>query len=57
VRSLGISSKLVSNQGYNCCLFAYGQTGAGKTYSVLGDLPSLSGDSYAASRGLLPRVL
>lgn len=26
-------------QGYNCCIFAYGQTGAGKTYSILGDAP------------------
>ncbi|KAG0718459.1 Kinesin-like protein KIF18A [Chionoecetes opilio] len=23
-------------QGYNCCVFAYGATGAGKTYSMLG---------------------
>src|SRR5258708_6282955 len=22
--------------GYNCCLFAYGQTGAGKSYSMVG---------------------
>lgn len=22
-------------QGYNCCLFAYGQTGAGKSYSMV----------------------
>jgi len=22
--------------GYNCCLFAYGQTGAGKSYSMIG---------------------
>jgi len=21
--------------GYNCCLFAYGQTGAGKSYSMV----------------------
>ena len=23
-------------QGYHCCLFAYGQTGAGKSYSMVG---------------------
>ena len=23
-------------QGYHCCLFAYGQTGAGKSYSMIG---------------------
>jgi hypothetical protein len=22
--------------GYNCCLFAYGQTGAGKSFSMVG---------------------
>lgn len=35
--------------GFNNCLFAYGQTGAGKTHSMLGG----EGDQ----RGLLPRVL
>eukprot|EP00913_Durusdinium_trenchii_P006878 g6469.t1 len=37
--------------GYNACLFAYGQTGAGKTHTVLGDVHS------PQRRGLLPRVL
>jgi hypothetical protein len=23
-------------EGYHCCLFAYGQTGAGKSYSMVG---------------------
>lgn len=36
-------------EGFNNCLFAYGQTGAGKTHSMLGG----EGDQ----RGLLPRVL
>ena len=44
-------------QGYNCCIFAYGQTGAGKTYSVLGTVSELMQDPYASSRGVLPRVL
>ncbi len=44
-------------QGYNCCIFAYGQTGAGKTYSVLGSLNDLHNDPYCESRGILPRVL
>lgn len=44
-------------QGYNCCIFAYGQTGAGKTYSVLGSVPDLTQDPYTPSRGILPRVL
>lgn len=25
-------------QGYNCTVFAYGQTGTGKTYTIIGDL-------------------
>lgn len=32
-------------EGYNCCLFAYGQTGAGKSYSVFG---------YGANKGIIP---
>lgn len=24
-------------EGYHCCLFAYGQTGAGKSYSMVSD--------------------
>lgn len=27
--------------GYNCCLFAYGQTGAGKSYSMVGYKPNI----------------
>lgn len=33
--------------GFNCSIFAYGQTGAGKSYSMLG---------YGADKGLIPRV-
>ncbi|CAE8661234.1 unnamed protein product [Polarella glacialis] len=37
--------------GYNACLFAYGQTGTGKTHTVLGN-------TYPSEkRGLLPRIL
>lgn len=32
-------------QGYHCCLFAYGQTGAGKSYSMVG---------YGANKGIVP---
>ena len=28
-------------EGYNCTLFTYGQTGAGKTYTMLGPVSSL----------------
>lgn len=32
-------------EGYNCCLFAYGQTGAGKSYSMVG---------YKTNKGIVP---
>ncbi|KAF5315601.1 hypothetical protein D9611_004710 [Ephemerocybe angulata] len=44
-------------QGYNCTLFAYGQTGTGKTYTMQGDLnPSPMGNP-SAHAGMIPRVL
>ncbi|CEP12514.1 hypothetical protein [Parasitella parasitica] len=33
--------------GYNCCIFAYGQTGAGKSYSMMG---------YGEDIGIIPRT-
>ncbi|CDS10964.1 hypothetical protein LRAMOSA03229 [Lichtheimia ramosa] len=33
--------------GYNCCIFAYGQTGAGKSYSMMG---------YGEDYGIIPRT-
>jgi len=44
--------ELVSNvmRGFNCTVFAYGQTGTGKTYSMEGELGS-------PSRGIIPRVV
>ncbi len=33
--------------GYHTCLFAYGQTGAGKSYSVVG---------YGGNKGIVPRA-
>ncbi|KAL2634283.1 hypothetical protein R1flu_005762 [Riccia fluitans] len=56
-------------QGYHCCLIAYGQTGAGKTFTMEGPDPESSGNSpgFAAQnkanakrhekRGLIPRIL
>ncbi|XP_048586008.1 kinesin-like protein KIF16B isoform X2 [Nematostella vectensis] len=34
-------------EGYNACIFAYGQTGAGKSYSMMG---------MAEAEGLIPRI-
>ncbi|KIY61043.1 kinesin-domain-containing protein [Cylindrobasidium torrendii FP15055 ss-10] len=43
--------------GYNCTLFAYGQTGTGKTYTMHGDLiPSPMGNP-SVHAGMIPRVL
>lgn len=43
-------------QGYNCTIFAYGQTGAGKTHTILGPLDTLY-DNESESHGLVPRIL
>ena len=45
--------------GYNCCIFAYGQTGAGKTFTIQG--PGIESnttfDLYESERrGIVPRV-
>lgn len=43
-------------QGYNACCFAYGQTGAGKTYSMLGREGGSVGGAYDnGSWGIIPR--
>lgn len=42
--------------GYNCTVFAYGQTGTGKTHTMEGDLTSQMG-TYSAEAGIIPRTL
>ena len=43
-------------KGYNCTLFAYGQTGTGKTHTMTGDLaPSLG--TFSINAGIIPRTL
>ncbi|CCH60571.1 hypothetical protein TBLA_0D00640 [Henningerozyma blattae CBS 6284] len=49
--------------GYNCTLFAYGQTGTGKTYTmsgdlnIIGDLNSTKNILLGEHAGIIPRVL
>eukprot|EP01079_Euglenida_sp_SAG-EU17-18_P004589 gene4589-4803_t len=45
-------------QGYNTCVFCYGQTGAGKTHTMMGDPSSSLGPSSPgdAACGLMPRL-
>ncbi|KAK0630196.1 P-loop containing nucleoside triphosphate hydrolase protein [Bombardia bombarda] len=42
--------------GYNCTIFAYGQTGTGKTYTMSGDMSSTMG-ILPDTAGIIPRVL
>ncbi|KAI9271461.1 hypothetical protein BY458DRAFT_435746 [Sporodiniella umbellata] len=42
---LGVDLLNHAFDGYNCCIFAYGQTGAGKSYSMMG---------YGEDKGIIP---
>ncbi|KAG5990635.1 hypothetical protein E4U54_004055, partial [Claviceps lovelessii] len=42
--------------GYNCTIFAYGQTGTGKTYTMSGDMSETLG-MLSGEAGIIPRVL
>jgi kinesin family protein 11 len=42
--------------GYNCTIFAYGQTGTGKTYTMSGDMADTFG-LLSDAAGIIPRVL
>ncbi|KAK0562628.1 Kinesin- motor protein [Tilletia horrida] len=45
-------------EGYNCTIFAYGQTGTGKTHTMEGDLsPHPSTGTFATDAGIIPRTL
>ena len=42
--------------GYNCTIFCYGQTGAGKTHTMMGPLDQLF-EEVSESHGLIPRII
>ncbi|EJD06038.1 kinesin-domain-containing protein [Fomitiporia mediterranea MF3/22] len=44
-------------KGYNCTLFAYGQTGTGKTYTMQGDVSLTPLGNPTAQAGMIPRAL
>ena len=51
---IGIPIANACLDGYNGCIFAYGQTGAGKTYTIQGN--GLDTNIDMDKRGILPRV-
>ena len=56
--AVGMVSQLTVLQvlnGFNCTIFAYGQTGTGKTYTMSGDITDMLPIPDAA--GIIPRVL
>jgi hypothetical protein len=42
--------------GYNCTIFCYGQTGAGKTHTMMGPLDQLY-ETKSTLHGLIPRII
>ena len=42
--------------GYNCTIFCYGQTGAGKTYTMIGPFEQLY-EKESFLHGLIPRII
>lgn len=54
----GIASSVLDEmlQGYNCTVFAYGQTGTGKTHTMSGDI-EMNGSQLSENAGIIPRTL
>jgi hypothetical protein len=50
---------LVENviEGYNGTIFAYGQTGCGKTHTMMGPASSLEVGGDENQRGIIPRAI
>lgn len=43
--------------GYNCTIFAYGQTSTGKTFTMEGDTEVGPGGSLSERAGMIPRAV
>ncbi|KMZ62966.1 Kinesin-related protein-like [Zostera marina] len=52
-------SPIVSDvlEGFNCTVFAYGQTGTGKTYTMEGGMESVKGGELSSEAGVIPRAV
>ena len=45
-------------EGFNCTIFAYGQTGTGKTHTMTGDIElAPAGGELGAGAGVIPRAI
>lgn len=44
-------------EGYNCTVFAYGQTGTGKTHTMTGGNPTLSSNVHWKSVSLVLYII
>ncbi|KAF8397540.1 hypothetical protein HHK36_016458 [Tetracentron sinense] len=44
-------------EGFNCTVFAYGQTGTGKTYTMEGGMKTKGGGELSAQAGVIPRAV
>ncbi|XP_043713441.1 kinesin-like protein KIN-5B [Telopea speciosissima] len=44
-------------EGFNCTVFAYGQTGTGKTYTMEGGMKTKGGGELSADAGVIPRAV
>eukprot|EP00928_Gymnodinium_smaydae_P027574 TRINITY_DN21288_c0_g1_i1.p1 TRINITY_DN21288_c0_g1~~TRINITY_DN21288_c0_g1_i1.p1 ORF type:complete len:1178 (-),score=163.79 TRINITY_DN21288_c0_g1_i1:570-4103(-) len=55
----GAAADLVSQalQGFNICIFAFGHTGSGKTFSMLGDGSTRIPKTQGGGAGVVPRFL
>eukprot|EP00756_Hemistasia_phaeocysticola_P047577 Hpha_TRINITY_DN22055_c0_g1::TRINITY_DN22055_c0_g1_i1::g.112171::m.112171/K17914/KIF13; kinesin family member 13 len=55
--NLGMPALRNAWSGFNTCIFAYGQTGAGKTFTMMGPFTyEIGGDDIQGQPGVIPRL-